>query len=220
MVVQSQVVCFAIAYYYSYHYGEGIEATNTTSFKARDFNATDFNAADFIATDQISFTNTTDYIAPVPKIGAKALWSILLGLLGVLGVNVGAFFSLIDSKYLKTFTTTDTGRQFAVREYYAATTDEEKIGVFGQHPIMYSRIESELIKSVHKNWAKWKSDQPDWFTADVIATIPDKFIPVDEVKRMDRESGVGQRRKSSVADALGLGGDGKGSASVVPIGIA
>jgi len=217
MVVQSQAACFAISYYYLYHYDggggvEGLVATYSTSFNTTDLFLTK-NSSNII-----SFTNNTNHA--VPKIGSNALWSILFCLLGLLVVNIGVFFTLIDSKYLGTFTTTDTGPQLAVNNYYAAKTDEEKIDIFSNHPYYYSLIDSELMKWVHKNWSKWKSDQPYWFTADVISSIPDKFIPVEEVRRMDRESGVGQRRKSSVADAFGLGGGGKARASVVPLFIA
>ena len=47
-----------------------------------------------------------------------------------------------------------------------------------------------------------KPEKPEWWTEHLISTIPDDYIPTEELKLLD-ENGVGGKRKRSV---VGLGG--------------
>ena len=46
-----------------------------------------------------------------------------------------------------------------------------------------------------------KPEKPEWWTEHLISTIPDDYIPTEELKLLD-ENGVGGKRKRSV---VGLG---------------
>ena len=120
-------------------------------------------------------------------------------------ISVTSFFKLIDRSYLKTFTTTMTGPQYCVTLFEGADTDDQRVSIFKKHPSYYSSIENELQAFVGDHWLIWQADRPDWFTDDIIATIPDRFIPADEVERMNRESGRGQRRRNSFMGSIGEG---------------
>ena len=131
-------------------------------------------------------------------------------------VFVTAFFTLIDRSYLHTFTTTMTAPQYCAETYKAATTDFQRLNVLTKHPSYYASVEGDLAAFVATNWAAWQADKPDWFTADVVATIPDRFIPVAELAMMNAAAG-GQRRRSSLGDVFGGRGSARESASVAPM---
>jgi hypothetical protein len=149
------------------------------------------------------------------KLDAEVLWLALSGLLSMFVLSAVAFFSLIDRSYLSTFTTTMTGPQDCAEYFNTSKTDYQKIWIFSTHPSYYASIEVEVKAFVHDNWNIWQADKPDWFTETAVSTIPDRFIPVAEVERLNKESGAGKRRRSSAADIFR--GNGGGAASVAPV---
>jgi hypothetical protein len=114
-----------------------------------------------------------------------------------------------------------TGPQFSAESFRVATTDLQRIDVIGDHPSFYASYEPELLEFVTNNWAKWQADKPDWFTDDIVASIPDKFIPVEALEELNREGIGGQRRRSSFGGMSFTGGvqtvRRTSSALVVPI---
>jgi hypothetical protein len=150
------------------------------------------------------------------KIEAEVLWWSLSGLLVMFVLSVTAFFALIDRTYLHTFTTTMTASQYCVKTFRDATSDAQRIEMFKRHPSYYASINDEVKTFVGDNWATWKIEQPDWFTENVIGTIPDWCIPAPEVERMNKEGpGLG-RKRTTLGDLLGSRRN-LGVASVTPI---
>jgi hypothetical protein len=162
-----------------------------------------------------------DYHNGDEKIEEEALWSTLFALLAMFVISVTAFFTLIDRNYLHTFTTTMTAPQYCVSFFREATTDEQRIDVFTQHPTYYSSIENEVVAFVGDNWNTWQAERPDWFTEAVISTIDDRFIAAAELAKLNIAAG-GQRRRNSFA-GLGegrrrssLGSEGRASVAPTP----
>ena len=137
------------------------------------------------------------------KIEDAILWSVLLSLLGMFVISTTAFFSLIDKSYLHTFTSALTARQSCAKIFRDSLTDLEKLQNFALHPSYYAAFDDELKAFVRSNWATWQAEKPDWFTENIIATIPIRFISEIEVERMS------EGQVSS--------GNGGGGARVIPI---
>ena len=144
------------------------------------------------------------------KLEAETLWAGLLGLLGLFLVSVLAFISLMDSNYLHTFFSWTTGPQYAVMQYQGCTTDLQRVAAFDQHPSYYAGVRDAMHELIDENWDVWMKDRPVWLTDNVIASIPDDYLPKLEVKRFEAEGG-GKRRRSSA-----FGGGVRAGAKVQP----
>ena len=108
---------------------------------------------------------------------------------------------MVKSEYRYLFYTTETCVQYARAEHVGAKTDEEKMFIFGYHEVKWVHYKDEVREFTLANWARWKEEQPAWFDAEVIARVPDEYIPVAALVELNAANG-GKRRRSSV----GLGG--------------
>ena len=132
------------------------------------------------------------------KFGAVELWAVLSGVEGLFLLSFTFFLLKINRKYVKTFFSTMTGKQFCVVNFHNATNDVSKIEVFDQHPSYYASIRDEVKTWVGENWERWSQEKPAWFTARVISTIPDDMIPTTALNKLK----MGGRRRSSAGELL------------------
>jgi hypothetical protein len=58
--------------------------------------------------------------------------------------------------------------------------------------------------AIRSRYAAWKRQQPSWFTEDVIARIPDDFMPKAELDSLNSAAPDGRRRSSVSMNALEL----------------
>jgi hypothetical protein len=107
---------------------------------------------------------------------------------------------MVKPEWRSSFWSTRTVIDEARTTFFDGTTDEERMGIFGLHEAKWRGYRGEVREWTHANWARWKEEQPAWFTEEVIARVPDEFIPVAEVAALNAAHG-GKRRRSS----LGLG---------------
>ncbi|GMI28967.1 hypothetical protein TeGR_g4898 [Tetraparma gracilis] len=70
--------------------------------------------------------------------------------------------------------------------------------IFTYHAEKWSAYEGEVRELTTANWARWKEEQPAWFTEEVIQRVPDDFIPVAELAQLNAAARGGRRRRSSV----------------------
>jgi len=139
------------------------------------------------------------------KINAEVLWAGLLGLLGLFLVSSLAFIGLMDRKYLHTFFSRTTGPQYAVKQYKEVyTTGIQRVAAFDQHPKYYEGVKDAMQELIDEKWEDWMADRPEWLTDNVIASIPDDYLPKPEVKRLEEE-GYEKRRRSSAFGGMGRG---------------
>jgi hypothetical protein len=153
---------------------------------------------------------------------AETLFGTLLSLLLVWVLSLVVFVCYIDRSYLHTFYGTTTGPQFCELHFKNAKTDESKLAILKYHESYYKAFEDEMKVFIADNWDTWMANQPDWLTENVIATVPDEYLPKAEVERL-KKLGGGQRRRSSVGHTLGFveveGWGGGGGAKVVPMSL-
>ena len=121
------------------------------------------------------------------------LWKLVTGLLIFSMLNFGLFLKSIKQDYIKTFFSAQNSSEYLCTNFKNATSDEEKIVCFCNHPSLYETINQDLMEWLNDNWSKWEENPPDWFTPNVIASIPAHMLPVSVLASMGGEAG---RRKS------------------------
>ena len=115
---------------------------------------------------------------------------------------------MVKPEYRYLFYTTETCVQYARAEHVGAKTDEVKMFIFAINEVKWRSYKDEVRDFTHANWARWKEEQPSWFTEEVIQRVPDEFIPIAALASLNVAAHGGQRRRSS----LGLVGSVRESA--------
>ena len=100
-------------------------------------------------------------------------------------------------EYRYLFYTAETSVQYARAEHVGAKTDEEKMFIFYYHEAKWRSYKDEVREFTHANWARWKEEQSAWFTAEVIARVPDEYIPIAALASLNAAAHGGKRRRSS-----------------------
>ena len=105
---------------------------------------------------------------------------------------------MVKPEYRRLFYTAETGPEYIRAEFVRAETDELKMVVFKRHPVKWESFRDEVRDFTHANWARWKEEQPAWFTEAVIQRVPDEFIPVASLAALNAAARGGKRRRSSL----------------------
>ena len=105
---------------------------------------------------------------------------------------------MVKPEYRHLFYTTETGVEYIHKEYMSAETDEKKMIIFTRHEVKWRSYKNEVREFTHANWARWKEEQPAWFTETVIQRVPDEFIPVASLAALNAAAHGGKRRRSSL----------------------
>ena len=92
-----------------------------------------------------------------------------------------------------------TGVEFSCQNFKLAKTDEEKFGIFDQHPSYFAPIKGELKIWLAANWTRWNRERPAWFTEAAIAFIPNNIVPKEELLKHKDNGG----RKDSTTNIAG-----------------
>jgi hypothetical protein len=91
----------------------------------------------------------------------------------------GTFLLLINRSYLRTFVSIETGSEYAIRNFRDAEgNDEVRFAIFDMNVRKWSSIRGEVDLWVKCNYNKWVQEQPSWFTAGLVAKIPDDMLPL------------------------------------------
>jgi hypothetical protein len=154
-------------------------------------------------------------------LSAETLYGTLGSLLMIWVLSLAVFICFMDRSYLHTFYGTTTGPQFCEVRFRNAKTDESKLSILKYHSSYYEAFDDELKAFVAEHWESWMANQPEWFTENVIATVPDEYLKDDEIERL-KKLGGGKRRRSSGDQTFGLveGGENGGrevGATVAPM---
>jgi hypothetical protein len=104
---------------------------------------------------------------------------------------------MVKPEYRHLFYMTETGVAYIRAEFEAGGSDEEKMGIFFYHEVKWEGIREEVREFTHANWARWKEEQPAWFTEEMVQCVPDEFVPIAALAELNAANG-GKRRRSSV----------------------
>ena len=105
---------------------------------------------------------------------------------------------MVKPKYRFLFYTTTSCVEYARAEYVGAKTDEAKMLIFTYNEIKWAYYKDEVRDFTHANWARWKEEEPAWFTEEVIQRVPDEYIPIAALASLNAAAHGGQRRRSSL----------------------
>jgi hypothetical protein len=100
-------------------------------------------------------------------------------------------------EYRHLFYTTETCVTYVRAEFVGAKTDEKKMQIFKFNGAKWAHYKDEVREFTHANWARWKEEQPAWFAAEVIARVPDEYIPIAALASLNAAAHGGKRRRSS-----------------------
>ena len=112
------------------------------------------------------------------------------------------YFRVCVPRFRKSFYNTETGKQFVMNMFLNSKEDDTRMRIFDYNRACWRGIDNEVRDFTHRNWKLWVETKPEWFTAVVIASVPDEFIPAEERallggdKRKRRASAVGSVRES------------------------
>ena len=144
------------------------------------------------------------------KLSAQSLWAFAT-ILFSLWVALCAYFlvNICVREYWHNFYNLETNADFAfslfnhvVEGEMRAREDEVRITIFTYNRVCWKEYEEEVREWTHRSWATWVESKPDWFTPEVVATVPDVFIPKEHLivlggnNRKRRASAVGSVRES------------------------
>ncbi len=129
------------------------------------------------------------------------------------------FLSIIDSRFIRTWYDTRTGKEFTCDSFLDPKCDDAaKFDVFRKHPSQYAAIKPEVAAWVRLNWEKWKYERPVWVNDDLLMLIPIDLIPrlhIANEKAKREHQQVHGRRKSGYGNLIGIVGAVEQSASGV-----
>jgi hypothetical protein len=80
-----------------------------------------------------------------------------------------------------------------------------KMEIFTYNEVKWAHYNDEDREFTPANWARWKEEQPAWFTAEVIARVPDEYIPIAALASLNAAARGGNRRRSSAGLASSVG---------------
>jgi hypothetical protein len=139
------------------------------------------------------------------------VWTLVLDLSGAWTVSYCTFFLLMKKKYRRTFFSLTKGKQVTI-DYFLSDDDAIKSACFGCTRQHWKAIEPAMEEWVKKGWWRWENDNPVWFTDQFKASVPEEWIPSEELNRQIAAQGTGTKgRKSSLMVMLAGGGVGLGA---------
>ena len=130
----------------------------------------------FVAVYLYNKTNSPDSLDP------SLLWELLIGLEILFVACFAIFLSKINPKYISTFFSLMTSKEFIYVSFHSAPSDEARFRVFKYQPLFYESMKGELREWLSDNWDRWTIDEkPAWFTRKLLAIIPEDLLPVDQL---------------------------------------
>jgi hypothetical protein len=133
----------------------------------------------------------------------RTVWKIVGGISALWLISFIWLMRTIDPKYLPTFYQRMTAKQFTIKIFRNADTDEKKALIFKRSFHLWRSIEGEVRTWVHANFAKWEADKPAWWTEKLIQKIPEEVLTRDERASLF-SGGKKERRGSSLLEDVGL----------------
>jgi hypothetical protein len=131
------------------------------------------------------------------------------------------FLLTIKRRFLGTFVSMETGREWVQSYFVSGTQDAVKKRVLENNKMLWLPIREEVKEWVLENWEIWEEEEPDWFTDPAWkALVDDDMIPTS---RLGELGGKKNRRRASASNLLTIRGAGGGlrrraaSSGVTPV---
>ena len=158
--------------------------------------------ASFVAT-RVYYTSLDEVEDAV--MDESVAWTIVGGLSG-LGISFFAcFLLLMKPAYRRTFFSTQSGHTWVKSFFVDGTTDEKKMRTLLSNKKQWRSIRDDVKAWTLENWELWEEEQPEWFNDAWRASVEDDMIPAASLRALN--IGGNSRRRSSLGDVLGIGGE-------------
>ena len=120
-------------------------------------------------------------------------------------VSLVTFFLLAKREYRPSFWSNETAAEYTKRVKWDGQPDERLRAMLlvKVHPSLLRLIAPEARIWIEKNWKRWTKDMPNFFTDRWKCGLPDSVLPQQALA----ELGCKNRRRSSLAEQLGVGDD-------------
>ena len=73
---------------------------------------------------------------------------------------VAIFLGQIKRKYLNTFYSIESGRQYILSKFADGTDENAKILIFGYHEDLWTEIRDDVKAYTLSNWQRWSVEKP------------------------------------------------------------
>jgi hypothetical protein len=128
------------------------------------------------------------------------------------------FFLLAKCEYWPSFWSSETAAEYTKRVKWDGQPDERLRAMIlvKVHPSLLRLIAPEARIWIEKNWKRWTKDKPDWFTNRWKRGLPDSVL----TQQMRKQLGGENRRRSTLAEQLGVADDMPSTVSTGNAGVA
>jgi hypothetical protein len=136
------------------------------------------------------------------KFPAPQLWRAAASLAAV-WLAAYAFFvaRVVKPSHRFTLWSSKTGKQLVQDQFSKGEHDEVRIRVFNKNKLLWEKDIGEAVRKWSlERWPGWEAERPRWFTEQVVATVPDAYIPVAYLRGL----GLNRKRKGSAAGFVDL----------------
>ena len=133
---------------------------------------------------------------------ASVAWMLVASFVGAF-VGVALLFLLtINSKYRRTFFSTQTSKEW-VCSYFTkeGASDESKMQIHAFRRAKWKHIREEVKEWTLANLERIDGENNEWFNAALVDQVDDDMIPAAVLRKM-KMSGGGSRRRSSMSKRL------------------
>jgi hypothetical protein len=121
----------------------------------------------------------TMYYSGHDKIESAQLFALLGALVALWSFGLVGFVLTIKPEYLRTFTSFETSSAYCVRRFHESqANDHARVEIFSYSERLWLSIRPEVKAWVRGNFARWKLENPKWFTDTFIDRLPDEFLPI------------------------------------------
>jgi hypothetical protein len=133
-------------------------------------------------------------------------------------LSLAAFFLLAKREYWPTFWSNETAAEYTKRVKWDEQPDEQRRAMLlvKVHPSLLRLIAPEARVWIEQNWKRWAKDKPDWFNDRWKRGLHDSVLP----QQLRKQLGGENRRRSTLAEQLGLADDTPSAVSAGNAGVA
>ena len=133
---------------------------------------------------------------------ASVAWMLVASFVGAfVGVTL-LFLLLINSKYRRTFYSTETSKEWLCSVFTKeGASDANKMSIHKRRRAKWKHIREEVKEWTLANWERIEAESPEWFTPALKDQIDDDMIPAAVLRKI-KMAGGGSRRRSSMSQRL------------------
>jgi hypothetical protein len=145
-----------------------------------------------------------NYYTGEPKLDSNLMFVVISTVTAAWLLAFSALLLSINRDYLRTFLSRESGCQYAIRSFSQAPDDEHRIQVFRWNENLWSPVRRDVKKWTKEKFSVWRAENPAWLTDEVIARIPDEFMPAAALAVLNASGRRSIRKKSILERALPL----------------